>query len=280
MDELTAGSTFAGHVIRAVAGRGGMGVVYRAEWEGHEVALKVIAPELSADREFRIRFQRECRAEASIRHPNVIQVYGAGAKDGRLYVRMRYVDGTDLATMLANGRRLPPAQAAELIAQVAEGLDAAHARGIVHRDVKPANVLLEADGNRLHAILTDFGLMKKLNSKMHLTMSGTFLGTCNYAAPEQLLSSGVDARTDVYALGCMLHQALTGHVPYPRGSSAATMFAHLEAPIPVVTAAAPDVPAGFDAVVARAMAKDPAERYASAGELGRAALDAAAEAES
>jgi serine/threonine protein kinase len=276
MDELAVGTNFAGHVIRAVAGRGGMGVVYRAEWDGRDVALKVIVPELSQDREFRIRFQGEYRAEASINHPNVMRVYGAGAKDGLLYVTMRYIDGTDLDRLLANGARLSPARAAALIEQVASGLDAAHERGIVHRDVKPANVLLEGDGDELRAILTDFGLMKNLNSKVQLTMAGSFVGTCNYASPEQLLSSDIDARTDVYALGCMLFQALTGQVPYPRGSSAATMFAHLEAPVPTVTSVAPDVPAAFDEVVGRAMAKDASARYASAGELGRAALDAAA----
>jgi serine/threonine protein kinase len=273
MEELVVGTTFAGHAIRAVAGRGGMGVVYRAEWDGRDVALKVIAPELSQDREFRIRFQREYRAEASINHPNVMRVYGAGAKDGLLYVTMRYIDGTDLDRLLANGARLPPARAAGLIEQVASGLDAAHERGIVHRDVKPANVLLEGDD---HAVLTDFGLMKNLNSKVQLTMAGSFVGTCNYASPEQLLSGDIDARTDVYALGCMLFQALTGQVPYPRGSSAATMFAHLEAPVPTVTQVAPDVPAAFDEVIARAMAKDASVRFASAGELGRAAVDAAA----
>jgi serine/threonine protein kinase len=276
MEELAVGTTLAGHTIRAVAGRGGMGVVYRAEWDGRDVALKVIVPELSQDREFRIRFQREYRAEASINHPNVMRVYGAGAKDGLLYVTMRYIDGTDLDRLLANGARLPAARAAALIAQVASGLDAAHERGIVHRDVKPANVLLDGPEDAPHAILTDFGLMKNLNSKVQLTMAGSFVGTCNYASPEQLLSEGIDARTDVYALGCMLFQALTGQVPYPRGSSAATMFAHLEAPVPTVTAVAPDVPAAFDEVIARAMAKDAGARYASAGELGRAAVDAAA----
>jgi serine/threonine protein kinase len=268
MDELAVGATFAGHVIRAVAGRGGMGVVYRAEWDGRDVALKVIAPELSEDREFRIRFQREYRAEASIQHPNVMRVYGAGAKEGRLYVTMRYVDGTDLERLLSGGRSLAPARAAGVVAQVAEGLDAAHARGIVHRDVKPANVLLEGDGEALHAVLTDFGLMKNLNSKVQLTIAGSFIGTCNYAAPEQLMSEGVDARTDVYALGCVLYQALTGQVPFPRETSAATMFAHLEQP-------APALPGPFGEIVRRAMAKDPEDRYASAGELGRAALDAA-----
>jgi serine/threonine protein kinase len=271
MEELAVGSTFADHVIHEVAGRGAMGIVYRATHVPAErqVALKVIAPELSEDREFRIRFQREYRAEASIRHPNVMTVYGAGAKDGRLYVTMRFVEGTDLGRLLVGGRALDPVVAADLVGQVADGLDAAHARGIVHRDVKPGNVLLEGDGDALHAVLTDFGLMKNLNSKVQLTMAGSFVGTCNYAAPEQLLSSGVDARTDVYALGCVLYQALTGKVPYPRDSSAATMFAHLESPVPTLEGP-------FDAVIQTAMAKDPDERYPSAGELGRAARKAAA----
>jgi serine/threonine protein kinase len=269
MDELAVGASFAGHVIRGIAGRGGMGVVYRAEWGGRDVALKVIAADLSGDREFRLRFEHEYRAAASIHHPNVVRVYGAGAKDGRLYVTMRYIDGTDLAQLLAGGRRLPRAMAADLIAQVADGLDAVHAGGIVHRDVKPANVLIQGPVGGVHAVLTDFGLMKNLRSKEHLTMSGTFIGTCNYAAPEQLLATGVDARTDVYALGCVLYQALTGSVPFPRQSSAAAMFAHIEAPPPVL-----DGP--FGEVVLRAMAKDPAERFASAGELGRAARAAAA----
>jgi serine/threonine protein kinase len=277
-EELRASVPSLGTILRdryrldSELGRGGMGTVYRAEWDGRDVALKLIAPELSQDREFRIRFQREYRAEASINHPNVMRVYGAGAKDGLLYVTMRYIDGTDLDRLLANGARLAPERAAGLIAQVASGLDAAHERGIVHRDVKPANVLLDGE----HAILTDFGLMKNLNSKVQLTMAGSFVGTCNYASPEQLLSAEIDARTDVYALGCVLFQALTGEVPYPRGSSAATMFAHLEAPVPTVSAVAPDLPAGFDEVIARAMAKDASARFASAGELGRAAVDAAA----
>jgi serine/threonine protein kinase len=269
MDEFGVGASFAGHVIRAVVGRGGMGVVYRAAWEGRDVALKVIAPELSEDREFRIRFEREYRAAASIQHPNVMRVYGAGANGGRLYVTMRFVDGRDLGQLLVGGRRLAPSLVADLIAQIADGLDAVHAHGIVHRDVKPANVLIEGPGGGVHAVLTDFGLMKNLNSKQQLTMSGTFLGTCNYAAPEQLLATGVDARTDVYALGCVLYQALTGSVPFPRDCSAAAMFAHIEAP-------PPSLPGPFGEIVRRAMAKEPRDRFASAGELGRAALDAAA----
>jgi serine/threonine protein kinase len=271
MDELAVGSTFADHLIHGVAGRGAMGIVYRATNVPleREVALKVIAPELSEDREFRIRFQREYRAEASINHPNVMRVYGAGAKEGLLYVTMRYIEGTDLGRLLTGGRSLAPALAAGLVAQVAEALDAAHARGIVHRDVKPANVLLDGPEDAPHAILTDFGLMKNLNSKVQLTMAGSFVGTCNYASPEQLLSEGIDARTDVYALGCVLYLSLTGEVPFPRESSASRMYAHLDVPAPVL-------PGPLGEVILRAMAKDPAERFQSAGELGRAAVAAAA----
>jgi serine/threonine protein kinase len=277
MDELSVGATFADHRILAVAGRGAMGMVYRARNEklGREVALKVIAPELAEDKEFRIRFQREFEAEVSIRHPNVVRVYGAGAKEARLYVTMQYIDGTDLAQLLGNGRRLEPARAATIIAQVADGLDAAHARGIVHRDVKPANVLIEGDGEAMRCVLTDFGLMKNVNANAApLTVAGSFLGTCDYAAPEQLLGERIDARVDVYALGCMLYQALTGKVPFPRPVSAATMLAHMDEPPPIVSEHAPDAPGGLDDVVRTAMAKDPDERYPTAGALGRAALTA------
>src|ERR1700754_556605 len=267
MDVLEVGATFADHQILGVAGRGAMGMVYRARHHklGREVALKVIAAELSEDREFRIRFQREYEAEVSIRHPNVVRVYGAGAKDGRLYVTMQYVEGSDLATLLKRGRLAPPV-AASLIAQVADALDAAHARGIVHRDVKPANVLIEGSGEAMHCILTDFGLMKNVNaSAAPLTKAGSFLGSCDYAAPEQLLGERIDARVDVYALGCVLYQAVTGQVPFPRSVSAATMLAHMDEPPPAVSAHAPDAPRGLDAVVQTAMAKDPDERYPTAG---------------
>jgi serine/threonine protein kinase len=278
MEELTVGATFADHRILGVAGRGAMGTVFRAHHLklDREVALKVIAPELSEDREFRIRFQREYEAEVSIRHPNVVRVYGAGAKNGRLYVTMQYVNGSDLAKLLAGGRRLPPAYAARLIAQVADALDAAHAVGIVHRDVKPANILLEGEGDAARCILTDFGLMKNVNaSAAPLTQAGSFLGSCDYAAPEQLLGErSIDARVDIYALGCVLYQAVTGEVPFPRPVSAATMMAHIDQPPPSISEHAPDAPPALDAVVRTAMAKDPDERYPTAGALGRAALTA------
>jgi serine/threonine protein kinase len=204
--ELASGESFAGHVIHAVAGRGAMGTVYRAtDPSGRDIALKVLAADLTADLEFRTRFEREARAAASVDHPNIVRVYGGGAHEGRLYVVMRYVDGTDLARLLAAGP-LAPARAAALIAQVAAALDAAHAVGIVHRDVKPANVLVDSD----HAELTDFGLMKDVKSTTPLTIAGTFIGTCDYAAPEQLLAAPVDGRADVYGLGCVLYETLTG----------------------------------------------------------------------
>ena len=239
-----------------------------------DVALKVIAPELSEDREFRIRFQREYEAEVSIRHPNVVRVFGAGASDGRLYVTMQYIEGSDLATVLKRGR-LAPAVAAGLIAQVADALDAAHARGIVHRDVKPANVLIEGEGEDMHCILTDFGLMKNVsNAAEPLTRAGSFLGSCDYAAPEQLLGETIDARVDVYALGCMLYQASPASSrsrarSAPRRCSRTWTSRRRSCPSTRRTRRA-----ALDDVVRTAMAKDPDERYPTAGALGRAALTA------
>src|SRR4051794_29506777 len=276
MPELSVGSTFADHVIRGVAGYGGMGVVYRATHVQleREVALKLIAPEFSQDEEFRRRFRREFRATASIQHPHVIAIYHAGEEDDRLYVTMRYVEGTDLARLLYSSGRLAPELAASIVAQVGEALDAAHSAGIVHRDVKPANVLLEPVGSGYHATLTDFGLMKDLRAKTQITQAGTVIGTFDYAAPEQLREAQIDARSDVYALGGVLYQALTGKVPYPRETAAATMLAHLDSPPPDLLSVLPDAPDVLGEVVWRAMQKDPAGRFPSAGDLGRAALAA------
>src|SRR4051812_6467732 len=276
MDEFAIGASFAEHVIRGVAGRGGMGIVYRAMHVPlkREVALKVIAPNISADEEVRARFRNEFEAAASIQHPNVIPIYHAGEEDGLLYVTMRYVQGEDLARLVAMETRLEPVRAAVIIAQVAAALDAAHARGLVHRDVKPANVLIEGAGELENALLTDFGLTKSLQSDNKMTKTGTVIGTFDYTAPEQLEGRAVDARTDVYALGCVFFQTLTGRVPFPRDTLGATLFAHFEAAPPSVTALVPEVPAVLDEVIATAMAKDPAARYQSAGDLARAALAA------
>src|SRR3954451_260432 len=276
MDEFPIGATFAEHVIRGAAGRGGMGIVYRAMHVPlkREVALKVMAPGVSADEEFRARFRNEFEAAASIQHPNVIPIYHAGEEEGLLYVTMRYVAGEDLARLVAVETRLDPVRAAVFIAQVAAALDAAHARGLVHRDVKPANVLIEGSGKLENALLTDFGLTKSLQSDAKVTKTGTVIGTFDYTAPEQLDARSVDARTDVYALGCVFFQMLTGRVPFPRDTLGATLFAHFEAAPPAVTALVPEAPAELDAVIATAMAKDPAARYQSAGDLARAALAA------
>jgi Protein kinase domain len=254
-----------------------MGVVYRAVQLGLErvVAVKVITPELASDIGFRERFERESHVAASIEHPNVIPVHYAGDSDGELYIIMRYVEGTDLRALIREQSRLDPQRAAEIVAQVAQALDAAHASGLVHRDVKPGNVLVSSTNGRDHGYLTDFGLTKRLASAAGLTRTGEWVGTVDYVAPEQIEGKAVDARADVYALGCVLHQALTGEVPYVRDSDVAKMYAHLNEPPPSVTQLVPDLSPAFDAVVARAMAKDPAARYPSAGDLGLAAQAAA-----
>ena len=276
MAELASGERFAEHVILGVAGRGGMGIVYHALHEPlqRDVALKLIAPQLSSDESFRVRFQRECQAAARIRHPHVLPVYHAGEEGGLLYVTMQYVDGADLGRILAIEHRLAPEPAAALVADLADAIDAAHDSGIVHRDVKPTNVLIECRGEAMHAFLTDFGLAKCASEASQLTRTGAVLGTLDYAAPEQLEEMPVDERADVYALGCLLFHALTGRVPFPRDTNAAKMLAHLRSAPPSVTELVHEVPAALAAVVERAMAKRPEDRYPSAGELGRAALAA------
>jgi hypothetical protein len=270
VNELEPGDEFAGCRIEAIAGRGGMGVVYRATELslGRPVALKLLTPDRARDREFRERFQRESRMAAAIDHPNVIPVYAAGECDGSLYLVMRYVGGTDLHALLRERGALDPEEAAELVAQVAWALDAAHAAGLVHRDVKPANVLLAGH----HAYLSDFGLTRLAGSDTELTKSGQWIGTVEYCSPEQLRGERTDARADVYSLGCVLYAALTGGPPFAHGTVPATMLAHLnDEPAPPSEHGAPRE---FDRVMARALAKDPARRYPSTGDLGRAALAA------
>ena len=275
MAVLGPGDRFAEHAILDVAGRGGMGIVYHAVHEplDRHVALKLIAPALSGDAAFRSRFQREIRAAASIRHPHVLPVYHAGEEDGVLYVTMQYVDGPDLGRILAIEERLTPPTAATLVAQLGDALDVAHEAGIVHRDVKPTNVLVES-GDEMHAFLTDFGLARCIAGASQLTRAGAIVGTLDYAAPEQLEEEAVDARADVYSLGCMLFHLLTGRIPFPRETDAAKILAHVQARAPSVSGLVDEVPEALARVVERAMAKRPEERYASAGDLGRAALAA------
>jgi serine/threonine-protein kinase len=274
--DLALDSTFAGCRIEAVAGRGGMGVVYRATQLGLDraVALKLVAPERAADANFRARFEREARVAAAIEHPNVIPVYGAGEEDGRLYLLMRWVPGTDLQALIRRSGRLGHVHAATIVAQVAAGLDAAHAVGLVHRDVKPANVLLGGEDGSGHVYLSDFGLTLDPSADTRVTDSGEWFGTVDFMAPEQFEGDRPDTRTDVYALGCVLYAALTGEPPFTRGSVPGTILAHLNDPPPQPSVTA-GVPPAFDGVVARALAKRPSERYGSAGGLASAALAAA-----
>ena len=270
------GSEFAGYRIEAEAGRGGMGVVFRARDTAldREIALKVIAAELSHDGAFRERFEREARLSASIDHPHVIPVYRAGTEGDLLYIAMRLVQGPDLRTLIATRGTLAPTHASSIMSQIASALDAAHARGLVHRDVKPANVLLESRDGREHAYLTDFGLTKHTSSSSGVTRSGTVVGTLDFLAPEQIAGHAVDGKADIYALGCVLFQSLTGEIPFARESDVAKLYAHVNDAPPKPSALVEGLGPAFDAVIERALAKNPHDRFASAGELARAALEA------
>ena len=278
MPDLSEGSVFGDYRLHDVAGRGGMGLVYRATQMGLErqVALKLIVPEFADDAAFRARFKRESHLAASIDHPNVIPVYGAGEAEGHLFICMRWVEGTDLRSLIDREGRLEPSRAVAIAEQVAAALDAAHRRGLVHRDVKPANVLITEHGEE-HAYLTDFGLTKRTGANsVGLTKTGQFVGTVDYMPPEQVKGEPADGRSDVYALGCVLFHMLTGRVPYDRDSEVAKLYAHLSDPPPSVVESVPDVPAGFDHVIARALAKEGDDRYPTPGDLAldaRGALD-------
>jgi predicted Ser/Thr protein kinase len=269
--ELAPGDTFGGYRIEALAGRGGMGLVYRARQRRPDriVAIKVITPALAADPDFRTRFEQESAAAAQIEHPNVIPVYEVGEEDGLVYIAMRYVDGVDLGRLRPGHEPLDPLRAAHIISQAAAALDAAHAHGLVHRDVKPGNILVTGTD---HVYLTDFGLTKRVSDTRGPTRTGMFVGTVDYIAPEQAEGRRVDARADVYALGCVLYELLAGQVPFPRGSEMATLYAHVHDPPPPL----PDVPGPLADAVARAMAKRPEDRFPSAGDFGRAAVAGAA----
>ncbi len=272
--ELAAGAVFAGCRVEEVIGRGDMGVVYRAEELALQrpVALKVIVREYSRDQRFRERFRRESRIAAAIDHPNIIPVFDAGEEAGVLYIMMRLVEGTDLRELIETRGGLDPARAARIVGQVASALDAAHARGMIHRDVKPSNVLL---ARRDHAYLSDFGLAKPAESLEALTRQGTVVARVEYVAPEQMLGQRVDARADVYALGCLLFEALTGEPPFARWSGGPAVLAPVDAPPPSPLELRPDLPPAFGEIVVRAMAKDPDDRYPSAGDLGQATMVAA-----
>jgi serine/threonine protein kinase len=255
-------------IVRAL-GEGGMGIVYLAEDRrlGRQVALKVIAPQLAHDTEFRQRFEAEARSAAAIEHPNAVSVYSAGEADGELYIAMRYVEGTDLRRVLGEQGALLPDAAVALLAEVAAALDAAHAAGLVHRDVKPGNILLAGEPGEGSALLTDFGLTRgRHGGSEQLTGTGQWIGTLDYVAPEQMANERIDARTDVYALGCVFYETLAGEVPFT-GNDLQKVFAKANQTIPPL----PGELADFDPVLARATERDPGRRYRSAGDLSLAA---------
>ena len=275
---LTPGAVVAGYRLEARIGAGGMAVVFRARDErlGRTVALKVLAPALAGDGEFRERFIRESRAAAAVDHPHIIPVYGAGETDGVLYLAMRYVSGGDLRSVLRREGPLPAGRAAFLLSPVASALDAAHATGLVHRDVKPANVLVDTSPGRPdHPYLSDFGLAKGAASAVGLTGTGQFLGTAEYAAPEQISAGRAHVQTDQYALACVAFTMLTGSLPFARDEPMSVLWAHLNDPPPSATARRFDLSPAVDQVLGRALAKEPAARYPSCGAFAdalRAAL--------
>ena len=275
-DDRLVGTEVAGYRIESLLGLGGMSVVYLAEdlRLKRKVALKLLAAGLAGDESFRDRFLRESELAASIDHPNIVPIYEARKTDDLLFIAMRYVEGSDLKKRLGRGR-LDPGDAAAILAQVASALDAAHARGLVHRDVKPSNVLLDTgarpDGSD-HVYLADFGLTKPVSEETGTREDRQLMGTIDYVAPEQIAGAEIDGRADVYSLGCVFYECLVGQPPFRGDSDIAIVFAHLEAEPPAPSAQRPDLPAALDAVIARALAKDPKQRFPSCRELARAGL--------
>ena len=274
---FTAGSRIAGYRLEQQIGAGGMAVVFRAVDErlDRRVALKLLSAALAADEAFRQRFIRESRAAAAVDDPHIIPVYEAGEADGVLFIAMRYVPGGDVRTLVSRHGLMPAARVGAIIFSVASALDAAHAAGLIHRDVKPGNMLVDARPDRPdHVYLSDFGLSKGAMSSSGLTGTGHFLGTVDYCAPEQIEGRAVDGRADQYALACAAFELLAGAAPFRRDQATATIWAHMSEPPPRVTARRPDLSPAADRVFARALAKAPAYRYASCREfadaLGRA----------
>src|SRR5262245_12322538 len=253
-----------------------MAVVYRAHDArlDRRVALKILVPELARDEEFRQRFIRESRAAAAVDHPNIIPIYEAGEADGVLFIAMRFVTGRNVQTLINQLHPLPVARVCDILTQVASALDAAHAHGLVHRDVKPGNMLRDATSGRAqpdHVYLSDFGLSKQsLGASAALTSQGQFLGTLNYVAPEQIEGRPVDGRTDEYALACSAFEMLAGQPPFRRDESLAIMWAQLSSPPPSLTGIRPDLPTAVDGVMSRALAKAPDDRYRTCLEFAAA----------
>ncbi|HEY7014485.1 MAG TPA: protein kinase [Streptosporangiaceae bacterium] len=273
--QLAIGSQVAGYQIVEQIGRGGMAVVYRAfdTRLDRSVALKILAPDLARDAAFRQRFLREMRSAAAVDHPHIVPVFDAGDAEGHLYIAMRYVSGQDMRTLLDRERTLPAVRTAHIVTQVASALDEAHSRGLVHRDVKPGNMLLgrvAGSGQSDHVYLSDFGLSKQSLSQVSITSTGEFLGTLDYMAPEQIESRQVDGRADQYSLACSAYEMLAGEPPFRREQGLAVMWAQLSTPAPPLTAKRPDLPPAVDEVMAKALAKTPSDRYRACGDFAEA----------
>src|SRR3954468_826069 len=271
--EISAGTEIGGYRIVNLLGQGGMGVVYLADnvRNGQRVALKLLTPDLARSSGFRERFSREANYASSLRHPNVLEVYDAGEQDGVLYIAMQYVEGQDLKALLSREGRLDGRRTVGILGQVASALDAAHSTGLMHRDIKPGNVMIAA-GQPEHCYLTDFGLSKNVSSdSIALTAQGEFVGTIDYTAPELVLGKKFDSRLDVYSLGCLYYEALTGAPPFNKERDVEVLYAHIQDPPPKITAVRGDVPAALDDVLAKAMAKKPGARYSTCSEFVDAA---------
>ena len=276
---FTPGARIAGYILEEQIGAGGMAVVFRARDERlqRRVALKILSPALAPDDAFRQRFIRESQAAAAVDDPHIIPVFGAGEAEGAqsgpfegaqfkgaLFIAMRYVPGGDVRTLLRRARPLTPERALAIVSPVASALDAAHGAGLVHRDVKPENMLIDTrPGRPDHVYLSDFGLSKGVMASLGPTGTGQWLGTAGYSSPEQMAGKPVDGRADQYSLACVAFELLCGEVPFPREHVTAVIWAHMSEPPPALTSRVPAFPAGADGVLARALAKSPGDRFAS-----------------
>ncbi|MFC9355169.1 serine/threonine-protein kinase [Rhodococcus sp. NPDC057014] len=275
VDGSRAGTTFGRYQLQVLLARGGMGEVYRAydTVKGRTVALKLLPEEFAQNPGYPARFRREAQAAARLQEPHVIPIHDWGEIDGLLYIDMRLVEGSDLRTLLTRGGSMPPARAVRIVIQIGAALDAAHAAGLVHRDVKPENILITGDRDNEFAYLVDFGIASDALATQ-LTTAGSIIGTYAYMAPERFDDEPVTGRSDIYSLACVLYEALTGAKPYQASTISGLIKAHLTSPVPRVSTTMQTIPVGFDEVIARGMAKDPADRYASAGQFASAAQSA------
>jgi serine/threonine protein kinase len=261
---LSPGSKFGDYEVESVVGLGGIGVLYRARQLrlDRPVALKLVEPDVARDSVVRERLRREARAVAALDHPNVVPLYAAGEEDGTVYIVTRWVEGTELGTLIHTDGRLAPDRAARIAAQIADALETAHDKGLVHRDVKPSNVIVTSED---HVYLTDFGLAKRAETAPGLTGADQMLGTVDYVAPEQIEGAEPDARSDIYSLGCVLYEMLTGNAPFANQKGGmAKMWAQVNAEPTPVSEQRPDVPQALEDVMRQAMAKSPDSRPTAA----------------